>query len=295
MFKSLVVYRLTGELPASDRALTEALRRRRFSACAATQERSLGWAPPRGDDHDALIERVAGHSWLRMKIEQKILPASVVARHAEEKAARRDTKREVRRGKRDLRDEARLELLPRAFSRIDSRRIWIDHQRERVVIEAATSKLADEIAASMLATFEDIRLAPLATQRSPTAVMAGWLTHFDLPGQLALDRDCELIAMDETRAVVRYSRHHIESDEVRRHIQSGKMPREVGLTWAGRVAFVIDDAFRLKRIRYLAIEVGPETSDDEEERFDTAATLTVGELGPIIDELIAAHDGVIDR
>lgn len=295
MLKSLIAYTLLSPFEHATDALETALAKKRFQACGAHDERTLGWAPPRGDEHDALAEMVAGHLWLRLKTESKLLPASVVNRLAKERMERIEQAggKRGRASRRDIREETRLELLPRAFTKVDSRRIWIDRAHRRVLIEAASPKAADEAVALLIGTFDGLELIPLATQRTSAAVMAEWLTTFDLPGNLALDRECELRALDETQATVRYTRHAIESDEVRRHIQAGKMPRQVGLTYAGRVSCVLTDTLHLKRIRFLELVADEETTDRDEDVFDANATLAAGELTPLLDELIDAHGGLL--
>lgn len=296
MLKHLVPYRLVSTFGEDGAALERALAARRFAGCGPHEEKTIGWAPPRGDEHDALVEVVAGQFWLRFKTESKLLPASVVNRIARERMDRLANAgpKAARIGRRDLREETRLELLPRAFTRIDSRFIWIDRARGRVLIEAASPKAADEAVACLLSTFEALELVPLSTQRTSAAVMAEWLTTFDLPGPLALDRECELRALDETQATVRYTRHSIESDEIRRHIQGGKMPRQVGLTFAGRIACVMTDALHLKRIRFLEGVIDEDADERGEDAFDANAALAAGEIGPLLDELIEAHGGLLD-
>ncbi len=295
MLKSLVAYTLLSPFEHGADALEAALAKKRFLACGAHDERTLGWAPPRGDDHEALAEIVAGHLWLRLKTESKLLPASVVNRVAKERMERIEQAggKGGRAHRRDIREETRLELLPRAFTKVDSRRIWIDRAHRRVLIEAGSPKAADEAVALLLATFDGLELIPLATQRTSAAIMAEWLTTFDLPGNLALDRECELRAIDETQATVRYTRHSIESDEVRRHIQAGKMPKQVGLTYAGRVSCVMTDTLHLKRIRFLELVADEETTDREDDAFDANAALAAGEITPLLDELIDAHGGLL--
>ncbi len=195
--------------------------------------------------------------------------------------------------RRDLKEEALRELLPRAFTRLDSRRIWIDLERQRIVLEAVSPKMADEMAAWLLGSFEGLSLSPMSTQRAPAAVMAAWLTSFDLPPGFELDRDCELKAMDESQASVRYSRHNLESEEVRRHIQNGKMPRQLGLSWQGRLAFVLTESLTIKRLKFTEA-IADEESASDEEHFDANCALTAGELGPMLDDLLAAFGGPIE-
>ncbi|MDP1532295.1 MAG: recombination-associated protein RdgC, partial [Rubrivivax sp.] len=129
MFKNLIVYRLGAAGVPDLNAMLAGLDKARFLPCAPTQPLSLGWVEPRGDAHAPLVEIIGGQWLLELRFEQKMLPASVVRRRTEERAAqiekstgRKPGKRETR----DLKDEAMLDLLPQAFTKQASVRVWID-------------------------------------------------------------------------------------------------------------------------------------------------------------------------
>ena len=60
MFKNLIVYRIGVALAATLPPLEEALSKDAFVECGATQERSIGWTPPRGVEYGPLLESVGG-------------------------------------------------------------------------------------------------------------------------------------------------------------------------------------------------------------------------------------------
>ena len=59
---------------------------------------------------------------------------------------------------------------------------------------------------------------------SPAVAMAHWLGTGEAPYAFTIDRECELKSADEMKSVVRYARHPLDTDEVKQHIVSGKMP-----------------------------------------------------------------------
>ena len=87
MFKNMIVYRIAESWQGDFEVLEEALQKSLFAECGATQERSVGWTPPRGEQHGLLAESVANQWMLRFMSESKMLPASVLNRKVEEKAA----------------------------------------------------------------------------------------------------------------------------------------------------------------------------------------------------------------
>ena len=86
MFKNLIAYRIAQGWPADLAAIEEALAKSPFIECGATQEKSAGWVPPRGEQHGPLAESVAGQWVLRFMSESKMLPASVLNRKVNDKA-----------------------------------------------------------------------------------------------------------------------------------------------------------------------------------------------------------------
>ena len=82
MLKNLILYRLGPEWPASADQLVEALAGEPFAPCAAAQQKSTGWVPPR-EEHGALVESVDGQWIARLMIETKSVPASEVKKRAD--------------------------------------------------------------------------------------------------------------------------------------------------------------------------------------------------------------------
>ena len=52
---------------------------------------------------------------------------------------------------------------------------------------------------------------------------------------------------------MRYARHTLDIDEVAEHIQQGKLPTQLAMTWNGRVSFVLTEALALKKIKLLDV------------------------------------------
>ncbi len=92
-------------------------------------------------------------------------------------------------------------------------------------------------------------MALVDTQTSPQAAMVHWLLAWEPPAGFTADRGTELKACDESKAVVRYARHPLDIDEVRQHIEHGKLPTRLAMTWEHRVSFVLAEASRLRTSR----------------------------------------------
>jgi recombination associated protein RdgC len=296
VFKNLTLYRIApGWAPSLD-AMEKALDGARFVPCSATQDKSLGWVEPRGDAHGPLVEAVAGQRILKLQIETKSVPGAVVRRKAQEAADHIEATTGRKPGKKEtkgLREDALMALLPQAFARQQSAWIWIDPERGWLATDASSQGKLDDIVTALVRAFDGLALTLFNTQVTPQAAMTQWLSVTDAeqwPEGLAVERDCELRSSDEERSVVRFTRHHLFNDEVRRHISEGKLPTRLALNWEGRVGFTLTESMALKKIQFLE-GVFEDRPANEEESFDSNVAIGTGELRGVLDALIAALGG----
>jgi recombination associated protein RdgC len=293
VFKNMIVYRIAPQWQVGLETLEDALQKAPFAACGATQERAVGFVPPRGEAHGPLAESVGGQWILRFMVEAKVLPGSVLARKVQDKVDQieRETGRKPgKKEKRDLKDEAKLDLLPMAFTKMGSMWVWIDPQARTLVLDTGSQARADEVVSQLVELLPaGFAVALLHTQTSPQTAMAHWLKEQDPPAGFTVDRECELKSPDETKAVVRYARHPLDIEEVQQHIQAGKLPTRLALTWDDRVSFVLTEGLQLKKIAFL--DTVFEGQAQNEGGFDTDVAIATGELSKLLPDLIEALDG----
>ena len=292
MLQNMTIYRIAESWQCDLQVLEEALQKTVFVECGATQERSVGWVPPRGEQHGPLAESVAGQWVMRFMSESKMLPASVLNRKVNEKAEhieKTEGRKPGKKEKKELKDEAKLDLLPMAFTKQGSMWVWIDPQARTLVLDTSAQGRADEIVSLLVEGLPGFALALVDTQTSPQAAMAHWLMTQEPPAGFSIDRECELKAADESKAVVRYARHPLDIDEVRQHIEHGKMPTKLAMTWDDRVSFVLTEGLQIKKIALLDAVMDGQSQDDG--GFDTDVAIATGELSRLIPDLIEALGG----
>lgn len=295
MFKNALIYRIESwDAPASA-AIEDRLASQRFIACGASQPESAGWVEPRGRKHGALLEQVAGQTILRLCVERKPVPASVVKTLLEERLQKieDDTGRRPR-GKqaKELKEAIVHELLPRAFAKRSHTLVWLDAKAGLVLVDAASVKSADALVTRLIELLGGgMRLALLQTQLSPAAAMAEWLATREAPAGFSIDRECELKQPDSEKASVRYARHTLDIDELALHIRQGKLPTQVAMTWNGRVSFVLTEALTLKKIKLLDVVLEGTPPAQGDDGFDADVALCTGELRALIPDLVATLGG----
>ncbi|MDB5848616.1 MAG: recombination-associated protein RdgC [Rhodoferax sp.] len=292
-----MVYRIGPAWSPSLEQIEAGLDAHRFVECGASQEMSLGWSEPRGEAHGPLVEAVGGQWILKLTIESKSVPASVVKRKAEEKlleieatTGRKPGKKETK----EIREDVKQSLLPMAFTKRGSVLVWIDPKSRTLVIDAGSQSRADEVITGLVKAIDGFSVMQINTQLAPAAAMAEWLTTQEAPAGFSIDRECELKAADESKSVVKYARHALDIDEVRQHVADGKIPTKLAMTWEGRVSFMLTEGLLVKKITFLDGVLDEGTSKEKEDGFDADTAIATGEMQQLIPALMMALGGEVE-
>lgn len=292
-FRNLRLYRLPRDWDMDATRLAALLAEHPLARCGSQDMVSRGWVFPR---YDGEFVHAANRCWLlALGVEQKLLPASVVREATQERAAKIEAEQGRRVGRkelRDLREHLTQELLPRAFTRRRTTWAWIDIAHGWLVLDAGSDARAEEFIEVLLKSVPGMPLRPLQTQLSPGAAMTDWLAGGDAPAGFGIDEDLELRPPTPANAAIRYVRLSLEGEEIRAHIAAGKTVTRLGITWAGRVSFVLTDKAQIKRLGFLDIireQAGDAQNADEQ--FDLDFTLMSGEVARLLDDLLPALGG----
>jgi recombination associated protein RdgC len=301
MFKQLTAYHTGKDFAIPSAADIEAaLRPKRHLPIGLTQEKSVGFYPPRGEEHDPLVEAIGSHYIMRLNIETKSVPSRAIqdevakrCKTLEEATGRKPGKKE----RRDIAEDALLALLPAAFPKLHAITIWIDPERRLLALNTASQGKCDEAISALCHAFSGFSVSLIQTTTNPQAAMTQWLLATDIdswPENLTVERECVLQSTGEEAATVKFNRHHLANDDVRKHVLEGKLPTQLALSWDSRAAFVLTDTLRLKKLQLLDGVLDASGTDKMEDRFDGDAALSTGLLGPLLDDLICALGGEME-
>lgn len=291
-----MVYRIGEGWGPSLEQMAQALEAERFVPCGASQEKSVGWVEPRGEAHGPLVEAVSGQRVLKLKVETRGVPGSVVTRKTKERCAHIEATEGRKPGKKEMKEikeDVKLSLMPMAFSKESSVWVWMDPQASLLVLDAGSQAKSDEVVTMLVKSFAGLSLTLINTDMSPQSAMASWLINQEPPAGFGVDRECELKAADESKSVVRYVRHPLDTDEVKQHVEAGKLPTRLALTWGGRVAFSLTEGMQLKKLTFL--DVVFEGVSDQDGGFDADVAIATGELRKLLPDLFEALGGETAR
>lgn len=293
-FKNLRVFRLQPQWQPAASELVTLLQDQAFQPAGSQDMQTAGWVAPAS--HTDLVHAFDGQMLLKLRIEKKLLPATVINQVVRQRAQDIEDEQGWRPGRRQLKEikeQVTTELLPKAFSIERDTAIWIDTRHHWLVIDAAGVAPADAAMHLFSKVLQPFPIMPWSMVQSPAAIMTGWLLEPSSAGVFTIDQDAELRATDDTRATVRFVRHSIDEDDVKRHIDAGKRCTRLGLTWADRLSFVLTDAMEIKRLTPLEIltDDTDQQADDAAEQFDSDFVLMARELSAMLTDLSEALGG----
>lgn len=295
-FKNLKLFRLSGAWKTSAEELDALLAKEAFVSGGASAPISSGWVPPREGDV-RLAYSVGPQILCAFRTEKKLLPASVINQFVKVRAVELEEQQGFKPGRkqmRDLKEEVTESLLPRAFSLQRDTRLWIDPVNNWVVVDTSSTAKVEEVISALGKLLNPFPLLPVQVNISPATAMTDWILSGEPPVNFTVDQDAELRAGGDKAAVVRYVKHTLEIDDVKKHVQAGKQCTRLALTFNNRVSFVLTENMDIKRVAALDILDSPELQGaaDAAEKFDGDMTLMCAEVALLLDALMASLEEI---
>jgi recombination associated protein RdgC len=294
MFKNLVFHRLPENWSMTAGDMESQLANRTLRPCGPFDMSSRGWVPV--TQGGRLLHTVNQQHMIALGTDEKLLPGSIIRQVAQERAEIQAAEQGFPVGRKQMRDlRARIadELRARALTRRRVTRAWIDPIAAWFAVDASGMPRAEAVVETLGDTLGSFAPVAIQTERSPQAAMASWLLRGEAPSHFTIDDDLELQSADKTKAIVRYMRHPLDAKEVRGHLNAGKFPTRLGLTWNDRVSFVLTDKCQVKRLDFLEMNKDDTQSDevDPAEQFDIDFAVMAGELANLLKDLTAVLAG----
>lgn len=296
-FKNLFLYRFTQPFTLTAEQLDEKLSGKAFNPVGRYSLSSTGWSEPLGDEGEQFVHTTNGYMMICLRREERIMPAAAVrelldarAREIEERDNRKIRSKE----RASLREAVMQEMMPHAFTKTSRVFAYIDVKDGWLVVDTASIAKADEFVALLRETLEQLKVSPLAMQQDPGVTMTSWLKSNQAPGFIEIEDECELRDPMKDGGVVRMRRQDLNTQEIRTHLDAGKMVVRLALTCDERISFVLDSSMALKRMRFHDIvlkETGEIDSESEAARFDADFAIMSLELARLFPALLKALGG----
>ncbi|QIG07176.1 recombination-associated protein RdgC [Proteus sp. ZN5] len=296
-FKNILVYRLNKEIALSMDELEQQLASLAFTPCSSQDMTRTGWVSPMGDRGEAFIHVAGKQVMMCARKEDKILPATVIKQALQDKVEKLEGEqgRKLKKTeKATLKDEVVHTLLPRAFSKFSQTFIWLDLEKQLVIVDSGSAKRAEDNLALLRKTLGSLPVVPLNFNESVELKMTEWVRSGELPAGFTLMDEAELKAVLDEGGVIRCKKQELVSDEIATHIEAGKFVTKLSIDWEDRLQFMLCDDGSIKRIKFS--ETLREQNDDIDkadfaQRFDADFVLMTGELSALIERVTEVLGG----
>lgn len=280
-FRNLTLFRFPTSLD-----LTEI--ENRLAECAlkpvgALELSSRGFISPFGRDGESLSHKISDAIWLSVGSEEKILPGAVVndllARKLEE-IERKEGRKPGGRARKRLKEDLVHELLPRAFVRPGRTDALLDLSHGLCVVDSSSRKAAENVVSEIRHALGSFPALPVNAEVAPRSILTGWVAGEPLPDGLTIGDECELKDAADKGAVVKCQRQELQSDEIAKHLESGKQVTRLALTLDDHVSFVLGEDLVVRKFKLLegAVDALESTErDDVRAELDARFALMAGE------------------
>ena len=296
-FKNLALFRFTEPFKLTATELQQKLEPLTFRPCGNHEESTFGWTPALDHAAQPLVHSANGFMMICAKKEEKVLPAAVVnelllerIQQMEDGEARKLPKKE----RTAIRDELIFELLPKAFSFSRRTFAYIDPAGGWMIVDAASAKKAEDLISLLRKSLGSLPLAPPITNDRPVAIMTQWLLDNEVAGDITIENECELRAPEEEGSIIRCKRQDLSAPEIKNHLDTGKQVIKLAITWADRLAFIIDENLSIKRLEFLDLiqdQAAEIDAEDETAQFDAEFSIMSLELAAFLPRLLELFGG----
>jgi recombination associated protein RdgC len=278
-FKSVSAYRLPVDFAFERDSFNAGLEKAVLTPIGPLEPSRKGFVSPFGNDSEVLMHESSECALLELGGRERVLPSSVVkeAMEAKLKAIRERTGRNPGKKQREqIKDEVMLDLLPRAFVKPSRQAAYIDLHSKMLIVDAATDKPAEAIITQLREGLGSFVAEPVQTEESVSAMLSAWLIAGKCDGPFELGDECELKDPVDTGCAIKAKRHDLSVEEIREHVRTGKKVSQLGLIYDNRLSFVLDEKFKLRKIKFLDIildEIKDTAGENPAVELDTRFTL----------------------
>ena len=245
---------------------------------------SRGFISPFGRDSEEMLHNRSDATWLAVGGEDKILPGSVVNDMLNKKLSEIEAKEGRKPGgktRKRIKDELITDLLPRAFVKPSRTDALLDTGLGVVAVDTSSRKSGENVVSEIRRALGSFPALPLNAEVAPRSVLTGWVAGEPLPEGLSLGDECELRDPIDQGAVVKVQRMELQSDEITKHLESGKQVTRLALTLDDHVSFVLGEDLIVRKFKLLdgaVDELEATERDDLRAELDARFVLMAGEF-----------------
>ena len=297
IFNKFMCYQ-SEHISLSPEELHEKMLEHEFKPCDKNEFSSFGWTQPLGRYGELLTHAANGCILIAAKLEEKVIPTSVVKEMADEKIADMEEVQDrslTKDEKDEIKEQIRLSLLPKAFTKSKTTFAYIDTMKNWIVVNTTSSNEAEDLLALLRGSLESLDVVPAATEDAVSAGMSYWLKEKKAAEGFEFTNECEIKEVDG-RGTIKVKNQNVTDAEVLAHIDIDTRVTELGLNWDERVAFVLNEDLKFKSVKMVGMNkdsLAEAKSDNFIEMFDASFALMTLEFREFMPAVFNAFGGLI--
>ncbi len=287
-FKNIKAYQITQPMSFNDDDIQRALTENAFRPCGNQETATMGFSSPfaQTGQNSMMFHNVGERYWITVKKQEKLLPSSVVNDELAQKVAQieQETGSPVgKKAQQDIKQEIIHKLLPQAFTKNSFVHGFISLPENLVIIDASADGKAEGYLALIRKALGSLPVVPLA-KSSLQSELTHWLTD-GTPEGITLLEEAEFKSTDELESIIRCKNQPLDSEEIKLHLESGKLVQKVGFEYQDTLTAVISEDGSFKRLKFTD-RIKEETDDIPKDqvaaRLDAEFALMSAELAQFV-------------
>ncbi|MDO8954904.1 MAG: recombination-associated protein RdgC [Gammaproteobacteria bacterium] len=290
-FKNLQLFQFLEPFDLSAEELAEQLRHQAFEPCRGIDAVSMGWVPPTGNEEAPLVHAANGFMMLCLKVEEKIIPGTVVRQMVDEKVQEIEDKqgRKVRKKEKEtLREDIYHNLITRAFTKSSLQYAYIDPKEGWLILNVGSHSKAEEFTGFLRKTIGSLKIQ-LPEVQSVSLLLTDWLKTNTYPADYVIADSC-VIQDTKEAGTIRCAKQNLLSGDIQSLLDEGREVIQLALSWTSQISFVIREDFSIKSLKFLEIvqdqakDVYTETA---EAKFDADFTIMTETIRHLVKSLMS--------
>jgi len=291
-FKNITTYRLLNNDITFDN-LIEAVENNLSKPIGKHDIKVVGWSTVSNELED-LVLKTMGAFLLRLKIEEKVVPGSAVKERldAELKKRFQATGEKLKKDEKEaIKDAIYADLISKALSKTTYISGYIDIKNELVVVDTSSENASHEFLMFLRDGLGELETEIVEPPFDSVQLMTSWLSQGSADAPFELGMDCVLKDQVDS-STIRASKSDLSSDDINRHLRSGKLCEELSLNWHDRIDFSMNSKFQIKKIKFREVvtnqiveDLGE--SDDAYSVMLSSMEIMVEDLAEVISDLLS--------
>lgn len=252
--KNAMVYRLNRNVPFDAADLQKKMEQFAFTPVGSQDMTKAGWVSPLVADSEMLVHEVSGHLLLKIRRQEKTIPAAYLKEQIAEKVSKLESEqsRKLKKTEKDsIKDEVLHSLLPRAFTKDSFTQIWIDSNSGLIIVDASSARKAEDALALLRKSLGSLPVTPVSYIESVPLTMTAWLKGADSLGDFSIGSRAVLHGADSE--VVTVKDIDLQGEDVMAHIESGMFVNSIDVSWQDKISFRLLGDGAVKQIKMLDI------------------------------------------